>query len=306
MNYYNEIDPYAAQWLRNLIEAELIPNGIVDERSIVEVTPDDLKGFMQCHFFAGIGGWSYALNLAGIPDDYPLWTGSCPCQPFSNAGKRGGTADERHLWPEMYRLIRERKPPIIFGEQVASAIGHGWLDGVSDDLEAQNYAVGAVVLPACSVGAPHIRQRLFWVADNTGDGRREGRSQPPRGDQGSDADIRSGSLHGGSIGRLEYAGHQSAGRGARSEETESGRALGNAPGHDTWFDYDLVYCADGKYRRIESGSQPLVAGVPFRLADGRTNEAVSRQEVLKGIGNAIVPQVAAEFIKVCLRGEDTK
>lgn len=84
--YYNEIDPYAAQWLRNLMDYDLILPGEVDERSIVEVHPDDLKGFTQCHFFAGIGGWSLAARLARWPDDRRLWTGSCPCQPFSVAG----------------------------------------------------------------------------------------------------------------------------------------------------------------------------------------------------------------------------
>ena len=63
--YYNEFDPYAAQWLRNLIAAGLIPAGEVDERSIVDVAPSDLAGFVQCHFFAGIGGWALAARLAG-------------------------------------------------------------------------------------------------------------------------------------------------------------------------------------------------------------------------------------------------
>lgn len=103
--YYNEIDPYAAQWLRNLIEAGEIAPGYVDERSIEDVTPGDLRGFTQHHFFAGIGVWSYALRKAGWPDDKPIWTGSCPCQPFSAAGKGKGVDDERHLWPAFFWLI---------------------------------------------------------------------------------------------------------------------------------------------------------------------------------------------------------
>ena len=85
--YYNEIDPYAAQWLRNLIEAGQIAPGYVDERDIRDVSPSDLIGFTQHHFFAGVGVWSYALRLAGWPDDEPVMTGSPPCQPFSSAGR---------------------------------------------------------------------------------------------------------------------------------------------------------------------------------------------------------------------------
>jgi len=166
--YYNEIDRYAAQWLRNLIEAGHIAPGDVDERSIADVQPAELEGYCQCHFFAGIGGWSYALRLAGWPDERPVWTGSVPCQPFSAAGKRKGTADKRHLWPEFRRLISECRPSIVFGEQVASKDGRLWLDGVRVDLEALGYAVGAADLCAAGVGAPHIRQRLWWVADAAG------------------------------------------------------------------------------------------------------------------------------------------
>ena len=132
--YYNEYEPYAAEWLRNLIKKGLIPNGEVDTRSIIDVSPDDLRGFTQCHFFAGIGGWAYAARLAGWPDDRPLWTGSAPCQPFSTAGQQKGTADERHLWPVFFGLIRACRPPVVMGEQVAAAVGKDWLDGVSTDL----------------------------------------------------------------------------------------------------------------------------------------------------------------------------
>jgi len=166
MNYYNEHDPKAAAWLRELINAGLIPTGDVDERSIVDLQPDELRGYTQCHFFAGIGGWSLALQLAGWPADRPVWTGSCPCQPFSSAGKGLGDKDERHLWPVFFNLIRECRPDAVFGEQVASAIGKGWLDGIQADLESEDYACGSVVLGAHSVGSPHIRQRLYWVADS--------------------------------------------------------------------------------------------------------------------------------------------
>ncbi len=165
--YYNEFDPKAAAWLRELIKQGHIADGVVDERSITDVKPEDLAGFTQCHFFAGIGGWSYALRLAGIPDDYPCWTGSPPCQPFSVAGKQLGQLDERHLAPTFMRLVDECKPAILFGEQVAAAIGKHWLDDLFTELERQGYACGSAVLPACSVGAPHKRDRLFFGAMGT-------------------------------------------------------------------------------------------------------------------------------------------
>ncbi|MBY5445797.1 DNA cytosine methyltransferase [Rhizobium leguminosarum] len=161
--YYNENNPFAAQWLRNLIIKNLIAPGDVDERSIANVQPDDLKGYAQCHFFAGIGGWSLAARLAGWDDERPLWTGSCPCQPFSVSGKREGFNDPRHLWPEFKRLIAERQPSVVFGEQSAAAAS--WLALVRSDLEAMGYAMGAIPMEAASAGAEHFRDRYWFVAD---------------------------------------------------------------------------------------------------------------------------------------------
>lgn len=171
--YYNEIDPFAAQWLRNLIAGGHIAPGEVDERSIEDVTPDDLRGFTQCHFFAGIGVWSYSLRLAGWPDDKPVWTGSCPCQPFSAAGKGDGFADERHLWPHFFHLISECRPQHVFGEQVASGNANAWFDLVQTDLEGVDYAFGLVPFTSAGIGAPHIRERAYWVAESAGEQRQK-------------------------------------------------------------------------------------------------------------------------------------
>lgn len=186
--YYNEIDPYAAQWLRNLIAAGHIAPGDVDERSIEDVKPDDLRNYTQCHFFAGIGVWSYALRNAGWPDDKPVWTGSCPCQPFSAAGKGSGFDDERHLWPAFHWLIGECRPQHVFGEQVASGNANAWFDLVQADLEAMDYAFGLVPFPSAGVGAPHIRDRAYWVANancerrhRSGNGGASGRYEHPNG-----------------------------------------------------------------------------------------------------------------------------
>lgn len=181
MNYYNEIDPQAAQWLRNLISAGLIPPGDVDERSIEDVVPNELRGYVQHHFFAGIGGWSLALDIAGWPRGMPVITGSCPCQPFSTAGKSAGFADQRHLWPAWFHIIRELRPTTVFGEQVSAAIRFGWLDLVQTDLEGSGYAVGAAVLGAHSVGGHHVGNRLYWVASSDSAGRaRQGPPQPEK------------------------------------------------------------------------------------------------------------------------------
>ncbi len=173
MNYYNEIDLYCAEWLNNLIAAKLIPPGFVDTRSIVDVQPEDLNEFTQCHFFAGIAGWSRALELAGWPADRPVWTGSCPCQPFSVAGKRKGTADARHLFPELRRLTAEQQPPVLFGEQVAAATD--WLAGVRGDLEALGYTFGAIPIEAACAGAPQYRDRIWFVASGNSEQLRDER-----------------------------------------------------------------------------------------------------------------------------------
>lgn len=172
--YYNENDPKAAQWLRNLIAAGHIAPGVVDDRSILDVRPEELRGYTQCHFFAGIGVWSYALRRAGWGDDRPVWTGSCPCQPFSSAGAQSGFDDERHLWPHFQWLIEQCRPAEVFGEQVASKAVEPWIDLVQADLEALGYAFAGIPFPSASVGAPHIRDRLFWVAHTDAHGRHEG------------------------------------------------------------------------------------------------------------------------------------
>lgn len=227
--YYNEHDPYAAQWLRNLIDAGHIANGEVDERSVEDVKPSDLKGYAQCHFFAGIGGWSHALRLARWPDDRPVWTGSCPCQPFSTAGKGGGFADERHLWPAWQHLIQQCRPTVVFGEQVASKDGYAWLDLVHTDMEGMGYAFGPVILPAAGFGAPHQRHRIFFVAD-TYMPRSRSREQP-------------------------LCDAREKGAEPVQRRTTSGY----------WANADWLLCRGGKRRPVESGTFPLAHGIPARM-----------------------------------------
>jgi DNA (cytosine-5)-methyltransferase 1 len=286
---YNEFDPYAADWLAALAAKNLIAPGAVDARSIEDVSAKDVGAATQFHAFAGIGVWSYALRLAGWPDDLPVWTGSCPCQPFSIAGIKKGTSDARHLWPVWFSLIQQRRPPIIFGEQVASPDGLKWLDSVSTDLEKAGYAFGAADLCAAGVGAPHIRQRLYFVAvadtDDTGPQgrlvRRLRSAQRPAGaGRVVDAPVAdTDGLAGGQGG--EVFGRGDSGGGTQPRTGFGGRGgAGSA-----WSDgVEWLECRDGFQRPTQSGILPLVDGAPSRV--GR----------IRAYGNAIVPQVAATFV----------
>ena len=330
MSWYNENDPKVAAWLRELIRQGLLPEGEVDDRSIQEISPDECPE--TAHFFAGIGGWPYALELAGWPSDQPVWTGSCPCQPLSSAGRKRGADDPRHLWPVWYELIRQCRPPTIFGEQVASNLGREWLAGVRADLEDLGYAFGATDLCASSEAAPHIRQRLFWVADSAdakrraGDGREKTTTRPQEvgreqlggsgatcgmaypyregikrrgiaGDLGvqKEEDViesrkkhwgaRDATIDSGSIGGLDNPPSDGTGRANEAEQGSDGQGHGLFRPASPWDHFDLVDCADGGTRRIESGTFPLAHGLSARM--GR----------LRGYGNAIVPKVAATFIR---------
>ncbi|EDQ2390493.1 DNA cytosine methyltransferase [Salmonella enterica subsp. enterica] len=286
--YYNEIDPFAAAWLQNLIDVGCIAPGVVDTRSIEEVTANDLKGFTQCHFFAGIGVWSYALRCAGWPDSRPVWTGSCPCQPFSQSGKRRGFNDPRHHWPSWAHLIKECHPDVIFGEQVASKDGLTWFDVVQLSLEKAGYAVAVIDLCAASIGAPHIRQRLFWVAD-------------------ADSQCMEAPVECGERGRIEFANGCSLVGVAHTDNDSRERRLSgwqdsqrevvngssgyNSAACETnavngfWRDADWLFCRDGKWRPVKPGLKPLVNGTPGRVGQ------------LRAYGNAIVAPVAEAFIR---------
>ncbi len=159
MIYHNEIEPFARKWIRELMREGAIPEGDIDGRDIRDVCAADIIDYTQVHLFSGIAGWSYALDLAGWPVSREVWTCSCPCQPFSQAGSGAGFADERHLWPSAFWLIEQCRPATIFGEQVASPLGRAWLDLVFSDLEGIGYACGAALLCSAGVGAPNERHR---------------------------------------------------------------------------------------------------------------------------------------------------
>ena len=338
--YYNEIDPYAAQWLRNLIDAGEIAHGYVDERSIEDVTPGDLRGFTQHHFFAGIGVWSHSLRLAGWPDDKPVWTGSCPCQPFSAAGKGDGFDDERHLWPAFFHLISERRPQHVFGEQVAAGNANAWFDLVQADLEGMGYAFGLVPFTSAGIGAPHIRERAYWVAnaiskyesaagDETGsatclrsspfDGvadaccerfnridsllqreelRRNTESLPEATGIGSACGV--GDANNSRLERHLGNDRATGWEGATGSVAETSLHSRPLEVNGFWRDADWLFCRDGQWRPVESGTFPLVARFAKSLGHGKSSLRAmagrNRTGRLKGYGNAINAQAAAAFI----------
>lgn len=352
--YYNEFDPKAVSWIRQLIANGLIMDGVVDDRSIIDVQQSDLKGFTRHHFFAGIGGWELALQLANWPIDRPVCTASLPCQPFSVAGTQKGKEDERHLLPHFIELVKQCNFQTIFGEQVPGAIKHGWLDDLCTEMEREKYTVGSIVLTAAGEGAPHIRQRLYWVADsiNKGSQRRlSGWQNQEReavsGHSGCDSTVSGLSDTKNRDGRPESQLTASGGRESwnkfggdgscsgmgdtkhdgqstssqsrsdvttiqhstpRSDSSSESKGTSTSRIISEWSDPDWLYCRDEKYRPIKPSIEPLAhglsRGVGYSSDSSEQIEPDNTQEArimrLKGYGNAIVPQVAASFIKAFL------
>lgn len=287
--YYNEIDPDACATLRELIQCGLIAPGDVDSRSIRDVAPVDLRGYTQHHFFAGFGVWSYALRQAGWPDDRPVWTGSCPCQPLSNAGTRKGFADERHLWPDWHWIIQECRPVVIFGEQVASKLADDWIDLVHADLEGLDYAFGCTPFPAASVGAPHIRDRNYWMAYAGRPGLEVIGEQFARHELAAAERNREVGVMGDTDGErlsARWPSGTTMGRGYTADS--DGSAISGAPFASFWNLHDWIYCTDERWRAVEPGAFPLADGAPARM--GR----------LRGYGNAIVAPQAVAFIEAAM------
>lgn len=288
--YYNDVDPNACEWAKELIRKGLVLDGEVDCRSISEVKPNEIKDFVQCHFFCGILGWPLALDMGGWPRNRRIWSGSCPCQPFSIAGEKQGEKDKRHLWPEFFRLVRELQPSTVVGEQVPNAIKKHWLDRVFDDLEKESYACGAVVLGAHSAGAPHVRQRIYWVATN-----------PKR--QAEESNI--------SLADLQQSGLQGRLPGGQDSERQDQHGYaGCCSPSGPWGEYLVANCKDGKSRRIGVIPVDVANGLSIRMErmreDGMaalpvlSEKEEARSMLIKGYGNAIVPPLAAEFVRAFL------
>lgn len=322
--YYNEIDRQKAAWLRELIKEGVIAPGDVDERSIKEVTAADIRGYRQCHFFAGVGVWSYALRQAGWPDGREVWTGSCPCQSFSTAGKRKGFDDERHLWPDWFRLIAERQPSVVFGEQSSSKDALAWLDLVQSQMEGENYAFWPLDISAAIFGTPHIRQRLYFVADADCDGwqgRATGEGKLGEAEStwtsavGIEGERSTSELGDTGQPRLSLCEREVVlGTGRRQEGRtveQPSSSLDNphfsalsrffewanecdsyalpGPVNGFWRDADWIFCTDGKWRAVKPGTSALAHGSPQRV--GR----------LRGYGDCIVAPQAQAFIEAYMQ-----
>lgn len=326
--------------LENLILVGAIAPGVVDRRSIEDVTPNDLEGFTQCHFFAGFGVWSHALRAAGWEDSRPVWTASCPCQPFSSAGKGAGFDDERHLWPAFHHLVTLCGPSVLFGEQVASKDGLAWLDLVQSDMEATDYAFGAVDLCAAGFGAPHIRQRTFWMAHALdGQGRERRDTDMLRGWPKDAEQAGMGSV----LIRLDddddtrpqgHAGHDGATSGRQEPERPvaapsvsgglandelqqrpSGASGSNGAGgwvekpteasglcRHMWPGPTNGFWGDADWLGCRDGKRRPVEPGTFPLARGVAN----RVGTLRGYGNAIVSPVAQGFVEVAMEYLDDR
>ena len=297
--FYNDTDPFCCAWLSNLMDKGHVRPGKISDKSIADLTPEEVRPYELAHFFAGIAGWDHALTLAGWRfDGRVTWTGSCPCQPFSAAGKGDEFADERHLWPAWFRLIRECRPPVLFGEQVASRVALAWFDHVAADLESAHYAVAAADLCAASAGAFHIRQRLWFVADadagrwagerGRGDGKERAAgpgaadsladaleyrlgsgSGDERGQEGAGGEHRHDAERCGGLGDAERARFQGGifedvsrarGEAVRGQPQQSGGGAG------AWDDVEWIACRDGKNRPTQPGIFPLLDGISGTLA----------------------------------------
>ena len=198
------------------------------------------------------------LSKETIPQRIDLITGGFPCQPFSVAGKQQGRADARDLWPEMFRVIKEFRPTWVIGENVAGFVKME-LDRTLSDLESEGYTARAFIIPACAIGAPHRRDRV-WIVAHSGCGQTGRTAQSER---------TSSNTTGCGVATAAYPNCPLL------QGTKQPIGIHKEYAHhwnDDWYEAATRFC---------------------RVVDGLPNRA----HRLKALGNAIVPQVAYEIIR---------
>jgi len=215
-----------------------------------------------------------------------LLTGGFPCQPFSVAGKRLGKADDRAIWPEMLRVIREAKPTWIIGENVAGIVTME-LDNILSDLESVGYSAWPLVIPACAVDARHRRDRV-WIIARQSLVHTTSAGLPQRGrSEWDSSDEKTGA---GMVAELERSSEDVAHTtGLRGNGDFAASVTGEQPRqmHVEPVNAPSAFCEwrdEGKWF-AESGMGRVAHGIPHRA------------HRLRGLGNAIVPQVAEEIIR---------
>lgn len=298
MIYANEWDPYVAEWSRCYL-AHLGIAAEVDERSIVDVRADELRGFQQWHFFAGVAGWIEACRLAGWPEWRQICTISCPCQPFSKAGKGEGFDDPRDLWPDTLPLIRDLRPEVCVGEQVDGTAGNMWIDRTRTDLEGIGYAFGAKVLPALCVNSPTRRYRWWWIASRTPGGRKA--LERIAAVASSDGTRRQVGFVDQISGRdLRHQGQASGTDGIRNREWDQCRWVIGPDRDRRTGRLKARRLPESRLCQVGTG---VLAGSPelrpILLAKG----VPARAHKIRGYGNAIVPQVGAAVLRAYMEAE---